>query len=71
VVGSLLDHVGEDARRLECEGALARVRTLLEQGTSAHRQLAIYREAQGKRESRIKALQAVVDWLIASTTPAQ
>ena len=71
VVGSLLDEVGEDARRLECEGALARVRTLLEQGTSAHRQLAIYREAQGKRESRIKALQAVVDWLITSTTPPQ
>lgn len=71
VVGSLLDEVGEDARRLECEGALAGVRALLEQGTSAHRQLAIYHEARAKRESRIKALQAVVDWLIASTTPAQ
>lgn len=71
VVESLLDDVGEDARRFECEGALARVRMLLEQGTSAHRQLAIYREAQGKRESRIKALQAVVDWLITSTTPPQ
>jgi len=70
VVGSLLDAVGEDARRLGCEGALARVRTLLEKGTSAHRQLAIYKEAQAKRESPIKALQAVVDWLIASTVPA-
>ena len=70
VVASLLDEVGEDARRLGCDGALARVRTLLEKGTSAHRQLAIYREAQAKRESPIKALQAVVDWLIASTAPA-
>jgi carboxylate-amine ligase len=43
---------------------------LLERGTSAHRQLAIYQEARAKRDSRIKALQAVVDWLVASTVPA-
>ena len=70
VVETLLDEVGEDARRLGCEAGLARVRTLLEKGTSAHRQLAIYREARAKRESPVKALQSVVDWLIASTAPA-
>lgn len=70
VVAALLDAAGEDAQRLGCEGALGRIRTLLDQGTSAHRQLAIYREARAKRESRIKALQAVVDWLIATTVPA-
>jgi carboxylate-amine ligase len=70
VVGALLAEVGEDAQRLGCEGALLRIRTLLEKGTSAHRQLAIYREARAKRESPIKALQAVVDWLIGTTVPA-
>jgi carboxylate-amine ligase len=70
VVATLLDEVGEDARRLGCEGALGHVRGLLERGTSAHRQLAIYQEARAKRDSRIKALQAVVDWLVASTVPA-
>jgi len=68
VVEALLEAAGEDARRLGCESALVRIRTLLEQGTSAHRQLAIYREALAKRESRIKALQAVVDWLVEQTS---
>jgi len=69
LVRALLAEVGEDARRLGCEGALTRLPLLLDKGTSAHRQLAIYRQATAKRETPVKALQTVVDWLIESTAP--
>lgn len=66
----LLDDVCEDARLLGCEPALAHVRRLLDEGTSAHRQLAVYGEARQRGETRAKALQAVVDWLTEATVPA-
>lgn len=70
VVEALLDDVAEDARQLGCEPALARIRTLLDEGTSAHAQLRRYREARERGESRAKALLAVVDWLTDATVPA-
>lgn len=70
VVRALLDEAGEDARRLGCESALARVPLLLDKGTSADRQLAIHRQALARRETPVKALQSVVDWLIEATLPA-
>ena len=69
LVGALLDDVAEDARHLHCEPALARVRGLLDEGTSAHLQLKLFREAQRKGQTRVQALQTVVDWLIAATVP--
>lgn len=69
VVRALLDAVGEDARQLGCESALARIPVLLEKGTSAHRQLAILAGAKVKGETPVKALQEVVDWLVEATLP--
>lgn len=70
VLGALLDDVAEDAHTLGCEPALAQVRRLMAEGTSAHRQMAVYDEARQRGETRAKALHAVVDWLTEATVPA-
>jgi carboxylate-amine ligase len=70
VVKTMIDDVAEDARQLGCEAALGHLRSLLEKGTSAHAQLRLYREALDRGETRIKALHAVVDWLIDATLPS-
>jgi carboxylate-amine ligase len=42
---------------------------ILQTGTSAHRQLAIYRERRSQGRPRSEALQAVVDWLAQASVP--
>jgi len=69
LVASLLDEVAEDARRLRCEPAIAHVRTLLAEGTSAHAQLKKFDDARRAGQTRVQALQSVVDWLIEATLP--
>ncbi|MEO8751542.1 MAG: carboxylate-amine ligase [Casimicrobiaceae bacterium] len=68
VVAELLALVADDARQLGCESALQRVQVLLEEGTSAHAQLKLYRAYRERGDSPVKAMQLVVDWLIAATT---
>ena len=70
VIESLLGDLDEDASALGCERALARIRTLLTEGTSAHRQLAIYEARVAQGDTTSKARQSVVDWLVAATYPA-
>lgn len=70
LVEAMLIAVAEDAKRLQCENALARIRTLLQEGTSAHAQLKLFRESQKRGQTRVQALQTVVDWLIETTVPA-
>jgi carboxylate-amine ligase len=70
VVGELLTLVAEDSERLGCETPLQRVRALLEEGTSAHAQLKLYRAFRERGDTPAKAMQSVVDWLIAATMPA-
>jgi carboxylate-amine ligase len=70
VVEELLKHVAEDAHRLQCENALLRIRSLFEEGTSAHVQLKLYSQNRDRGDSRAKALRHVVDWLIAATVPS-
>ncbi len=67
VVTRLLDTVAEDAQALGCEPPLARVRAILDEGTSAHAQLAIFRGRRAKGDTPFEALQFVVDWLAAAT----
>lgn len=57
----------EDAERLGCLPEIERARDLVKRGTSAHRQLAIYRKALQEGRPREQALREVVDWLIAET----
>jgi carboxylate-amine ligase len=68
-VRALLEAVEEDAAALACEPALERVRTLLDEGTSAHAQLAVYDARLAQGDTPAAALRYVVDWLVAATYP--
>jgi len=67
LVEEMLVLLAEDAAHFGCLGELETVRAILEQGTSAHRQLATYRAAVDRGADRRAALEAVVDELIAET----
>jgi carboxylate-amine ligase len=57
----------EDAEALGCAAEVERARDIVRRGTSAHRQLAVYRAAVEAGAAREEALRAVVDWLIEET----
>lgn len=67
VVLDLLDDVAEDAARLDCEPALARIRRLLDEGTSAHVQIKLFERRRAQGDTVTQAMQYVVDWLVAAT----
>jgi carboxylate-amine ligase len=71
VAEELLELVAEDARALGCEAELARIRALLVEGTSAHCQVKLFRAFRARGDTPAKAMQSVVDWLIASTMPVR
>jgi carboxylate-amine ligase len=56
--------VREDAEYFQCTAELARVREVIARGTSAHRQLDVFRRAIGSSATQREALEAVVDDLI-------
>lgn len=64
---TLRDLVAEDADTLRCETEIARLDAILAEGTSADRQLAIYRRQRERLRSRTQALESVVDWLLDAT----
>ena len=66
-VPRMLALVEPEAQRLGCTQALQRIDTILANGTSAHAQLAVYNERRVAGDTRSKALQRVVDWLIDTT----
>lgn len=69
--GDLLDEmialVGPEADAIGCRAEVEHARTIMERGTSAHRQLAVYADAQSNGADHLESLRAVVDWLIAET----
>jgi carboxylate-amine ligase len=65
-VEAVLDMVAEDAAALGCEDALAGVRRILAEGTSADRQRAAFTEAR-RAGGDGEPLHGVVDWLAATT----
>jgi glutamate---cysteine ligase / carboxylate-amine ligase len=66
----LLALVREDAEALGCLAETEHARTILERGTSAHRQLAVFEDARKHGASEREALEAVVDFLIRETASA-
>ncbi|MEM7442511.1 MAG: carboxylate-amine ligase [Pseudomonadota bacterium] len=68
---SLLDEVielvREDAEALGCLDEVLHARTILERKTSAHNQIQQYEDALAEGRPPAKALESVVDWLIAET----
>ncbi|MSP50229.1 MAG: carboxylate-amine ligase [Alphaproteobacteria bacterium] len=63
----ILELVRPDAEALGCTTEVGHARTILERGTSADRQRAVYREAVAAGATPPEALRRVVDWLVAET----
>jgi carboxylate-amine ligase len=63
----ILIFLREDAEFFGCVKELEHARTILQRGTSAHRQVRTYNHALSAGASRQEALAAVVDNLIAET----
>lgn len=64
----LLELVAEDAEALKCESEIGRARTIITEGTSAHRQVKVYDEMLAGGGNEEAALKAVVDLLVEETT---
>jgi carboxylate-amine ligase len=67
LLDELLELVREDAEALACSREVAHARTILQRGTSAHRQLATYDGARQRGASDREALKAVVAFLVRET----
>lgn len=67
LVNDLLDQIREDAEHFDCHGELEHVRVILARGTSADRQVALYRHELARGLCPADALRAVVDQLIIET----
>jgi carboxylate-amine ligase len=67
LLDDLIELVREDAEALQCSREVAHARTILERGTSAHRQIRTYESARARGASGREALKAVVDFLITET----
>ena len=67
LVDELIELVREDAERLDCVAELEHAREIVARGTSADRQLEVFRAARDAGADRQEALRAVVDQLIADT----
>ncbi len=63
----LIEVVREDAEALGCVAEVEGLRGIVERGTSAHRQVAVYEAARESGASESDALGAVVDWLVEET----
>ncbi|WP_246068750.1 carboxylate-amine ligase [Ferrovibrio terrae] len=71
LVEELIELVREEAVQLGCLAEVERARGILSRGTSAQRQLQVYRAALESGADKPAALRAVVDWLIAETVNFQ
>ena len=63
----LIELIRPDAERLGCLDEVVSARSILTRGTSAHRQVQVYRDALSDGASEKEALRAVVDWLAEET----
>ena len=68
---AMLALIAPDAEALGCEREVAHLRTIVRDGTSAHRQLTVYRGERNRCRTREEALGGVVDWLVGTTESSQ
>ncbi|MBB5209757.1 carboxylate-amine ligase [Chiayiivirga flava] len=69
VLARLRETIAPDAAALGCDAALRQLDVILTRGTSAQRQLAVYRAARDAGAGQLDAVRGVVDWLIEATVP--
>jgi len=67
LVEEIIELVREDAEELGCVAEVEHARVIVGRGTSAHRQLATYRDAIESGASEAEAFQAVVSFLVSET----
>lgn len=67
LLDELLELTQQDAEYLGCTSELEHARSILDRGTSAHRQLQVFKEAKSGGADQLEALRSVVDFLIAET----
>lgn len=67
LIDEILQLISEDAEALGCVDEVGQVRTILQRGTSAHRQLKAYELAESAGGSHQDCLNAVVDRLVEDT----
>lgn len=67
LLDEILELTREDAEHFGCVEEVARARDILGRGTSAHRQVAIHRDALENGADGWEALHRVVDWLVEET----
>ncbi len=63
LIDEMLKLIEEDAEALDCVNEVNHARTILERGTSAHRQLELYQQAMAAQDDAPAAFKQVVDWL--------
>ena len=63
----LISLIREDAEFFDCVHEVERAREILESGTSAHKQIEVWKTARDAGKSDVEALRDVVDMLIAET----
>ncbi len=68
LLDEIIPFIEEDAQALDCVDEIYRLKDILTQGTSSHRQVAIFEENLANGLSHDEALKKVVDWLIDETT---
>lgn len=67
MLARLRELCAQDIRALDSADALAPLDAIVAQGSSAHVQLALYREQRDRGLGRVPSLEAVVDWLRSTT----
>ena len=67
LLDEIFELIGEDAERLDCVDEVRHARKIIEEGTSAHRQVAAFDAACAAGADHHEALKAVVDMLIEDT----
>jgi len=67
LLDEILTDTREDAEALDCVAEVTHAHEIIRRGTSAHRQLRVYREARDGGLAKDQALRKVVDWLRAET----
>jgi carboxylate-amine ligase len=65
-LNEVLDFIDADVDALKCRPEIRRLAQILEEGTSADRQIEVYEKTRAAG-ARLGALQAVVDWAAAET----
>jgi len=67
LIEEIIDLVAEDADALGCTKEVEHARTIINRGTSAERQLKVYRDAKQEGDENLQALHKVVDQVLKET----